>query len=163
MKAMVGTALALSLALVGCQGNENQGGGGGTTADKQTQAERTDERAGTMGRDTTEKLQQQTHDNLRDATKNASEARTSVAKKDWPAAKDNLDEVQDDLNSVVKDIHPSKQAEVTQIRAMADKAHASVKNHSANAQQDIDRLVAGLNKFTTSEVKAGGGKPTQKK
>lgn len=159
MKAMVGLALALSLALVGCEANEPEGGGGGTTAEKQTQA---DERAGAMGRDTTEKLRQQTHDNLRDATKNASEARTSVAQKDWTEAKENLDEVQDDLNSVVKDIHPSMQAEVTEIRALADKAHASIKNHSGNAKQDLDRLVARLNKFDTSKIQAGGGKPAKK-
>lgn len=167
MKAMLGMALALSLGLVGCQGNTEQGGGGGTAAERGTQAQnqardmtaesraKVQEQAG----GTAEQLAKQSHDNLRDASKKASEARTSAARQDWNGAKDRLDEAQDELTSVAKDIHPQMQADVTEMRVLADKAEASIKTHSASAQQDLDRLVVRINKLATSKVQAGGGKP----
>lgn len=151
MKSTVGFALALTLALVGCQGN--QGGGGGTA-----------EKRPMMGQqDKTAKLEQQAHNDLRDATRNAGEARTDVTQKDWDSAKSNLDEVQDKLSDLSKNAPAEIQANLGDVKKMADKAEASIKNHSANAKQDLDKLVMGLNKMTTSGVKAGGGKSTTEK
>lgn len=156
MKAMVGVALAISLALVGCQRNEpaTGGGGGGTTAQKQ-------EQRSTEKKDMVVDLKK-THDDLRDATKNASEARTSVASKNWNDAKDNVDEVQDKLNTVAKEIHPKHQSELSEIRTLADKAEASIKMQASTAKQDLDKLIARMNKFDTGKIQAGGGKPTHK-
>lgn len=160
MKAM-GIALALTLALVGCQGN--QGGGGGTATPNKSQAQQDKGlQAKVPGMNDTERIAKQTHDHLRDATKNASEARSDVAKKKWDSAKDNMDEVQDKLASLSKEATPEVQRSLAEVEKLADKAEASIKSHATTAKQDLDKLVARLNKVSTREIKAGGGKPAEK-
>lgn len=151
MKTTVGMALALSLALLGCEGESPQaGGGGGAGTNQETQAQR----AGTNPQ-----LAKESLDNLREAARNASEARTNVARKDWDAAKSQLDMAQDRLTDVAQEIHPSMQADVTEMRNLADQATAGIKNRSAYARQDLDRLVTRINRLATEKVQAGGGKP----
>lgn len=162
MKSMVGIALALTLALVGCQGPRGGGGGGTAGTKPQTQEKATQAQKPAMGASEIQKVAQKTQDDLKEASKNASEARQAVAKKDWNGAKKNMDEVQDKLSDLSKNAPSQMQTRLTAVDKLANKAQASIKSHSASAKQDLDKLVSSINQLKPQEVKAGGGKPTTK-
>lgn len=108
---------------------------------------------------TTTSLNKKAQGDLRDAAKNASEAKADLAKNDWNAANKNMNEVQDNLTDLSKNATPEMQANLKDVKRMADKAQADIKSHSSNSKQSLDNLVTHLSHLESTGVKAGGGKP----
>lgn len=101
---------------------------------------------------------------LQDATKNASAARSSVAKKDWAKAQSELRRTKEDLSAAEKVASRDLKADIKEAEKLAKRAERSVRSQAATAQRDLDRLVTRLNQIALREqpVQGGGGKPASK-
>lgn len=181
----VGIALALTVALAGCQGNREQaGGGGGGTGGSSMQPQggnrpggeagpAAGNTAGTQGslggagatnQGALPRTKAGAEQPLQTATRHASAARASVGQKDWKTAQNEIARVKADLRAAEARATGDVRADMTAIRQQADRAERSIQQHSATAKTDLDRLVKHLNQVAVREqpVRAGGGKPAER-
>lgn len=151
----LGIALALTVALAGCQGQEAGGGGGQGQDGKATTGPGGDAQGAP-------KSQSATTQRLQTATRHASAARTSVADQDWITAKSEIQRVKKDLQQAEAQAQADVLADVQDARKLAEKAERSVLGRKASAQQELDQLVRRLNRIAVREqpIRAGGGQGT---
>lgn len=145
MKGLIGIALALTVALIGCERQTTQQGGGGGMEKKTTTT-------ATTGPTLVER-----------AAKNASDAQSLLAHKDFKGAAREVQQTRELINRIQVKAPAEMKGQVAALDKAAIKAEASINTHSANATKDTEALVKGLNDMvaTESKIMGGGGKPIQ--
>lgn len=167
MKSVFGIALALSLALVGCQQqSKEQGGGGGQQAERPGATTMSPDQGAKTGQPgqkaTIPQVGQSGPDLIKQASKKAEDARALVARNDLDGAARDVEAARDLIGQARDKAPASLQPKLSNIEKAAARAQASLIDDSkTNDVPSTDALARSLKEMATTEPKvwAGGGKP----
>ncbi|HEY9899994.1 MAG TPA: hypothetical protein V6D00_12490 [Pantanalinema sp.] len=151
MKGLIGIALALTVALIGCQKQSAPQGGGGGVEKKTTTT-------------TTTTTAKTAPTFIEQAAKKSGDASVLLSRKDFKGAERDVQQTRDLIGKAHAKAPADLQGKLSELDKSAAKAQASIASHSPAAVGEVSALTKGLKDMvaTESQVMGGGGKPMTK-